>query len=243
MEQYLDLYQNIQRSAKIVNSLLSDASLLETKASNYDSLQRVFPDVRKSSRNTNAESWVHAAIQTNLSKFSLLKKPEKSGVLDIDKCYYVILDNSLEELNSENQLPQNKPCLRNHSNYIPDLSAKRVPSSKRHLASVKKVNPERRDCPRGSGLKETASLAEKLLLDSREWFLRYMEDSLNVGFGLCEGKISEIAGFLGQLRRVNQWLDDLVGGGLKVDARIEGLKKKLYGFLLEYVDSATVTGK
>jgi hypothetical protein len=42
---------------------------------------------------------------------------------------------------------------------------------------------------------------------------------------------------------VNQWLDDLVGGGLKVDARIEGLKKKLYGFLLEYVDSATVTGK
>jgi hypothetical protein len=70
-----------------------------------------------------------------------------------------------------------------------------------------------------------------------------MEDSLNVGFGLCEGKISDIAGFLGQLRRVNQWLDDLVGGGLKVDARIEGLKKKLYGFLLEYVDSATVTGK
>ncbi|KAL9334243.1 hypothetical protein Peur_074382 [Populus x canadensis] len=243
VEQYLDLYQNIQRSAKIVNSLLSDASLLETKASNYDSLQRVFPDVRKSSRNTNAESWVHAAIQTNLSKFSLLKKPEKSGVLDIDKCHYVILDNSLEELNSENQSPQNKPCLRNHSNYIPDLSAKRVPSSKRHLASVKKVNPERRDCPRGSGLKETASLAEKLLLDSREWFLRYMEDSLNVGFGLCEGKISEIAGFLGQLRRVNQWLDDLVGGGLKVDARIEGLKKKLYGFLLEYVDSATVTAR
>jgi hypothetical protein len=243
VEQYLDLYQNIQRSAKIVNSLLSDASLLETKASNYDSLQRVFPDVCKSSRNTNAESWVHAAIQTNLSKFSLLKKPEKSGVLDIDKCHYVILDNSLEELNSENQSPQNKPCLRNHSNYIPDLSAKRVPSSKRHLASVKKVNPERRDCPRGSGLKETACLAEKLLLDSREWFLRYMEDSLNVGFGLCEGKISEIAGFLGQLRRVNQWLDDLVGGGLKVDARIEGLKKKLYGFLLEYVDSATVTAK
>lgn len=243
MEQYLDLYQNIQRSAKIVNSLLSDASLLETKSSNYDSLQRVFPDVRKSSRNTNAESWVHAAIQTNLSRFSLLKKPERSGVLDVDKCYYVILDNSVEELNSENQLPQHKPCLRNHSNYIPDLSAKRVPSSKRHLASAKKVNPERRDCPRGSGLKETASLAEKLLLDSREWFLRYMEDSLNVGFGICEGKISEIAGFLGQLRRVNQWLDDLVGGGLKVDARIEGLKKKLYGFLLEYVDSATVTGK
>ncbi|KAF9675292.1 hypothetical protein SADUNF_Sadunf09G0016900 [Salix dunnii] len=244
VEQYLDLYQNIQRSAKIANSLLSDASLLETKSSNYDSLKHVFPDVRKSSTNTNAESWVHAAIQTNLSKFSLLEKPEKSGVLDIDKCYYVILDNSQEELNSENQLPLNKPSRRNHGNYIPDLSVKRVPSSKRHLASAKKVNPERRDCPspRGSGLKETASLAEKLLLDSREWFLKYMDDSLNVGFGLCEGKISEIAGFLGQLRRVNQWLDDLVGGGNKVDARIEGLKKKLYGFLLEYVDSATVTG-
>ncbi|KAJ6384937.1 hypothetical protein OIU77_028191 [Salix suchowensis] len=242
VEQYLDLYQNIQRSAKNANSLLSDASLLESKSSNYDSLQRVFPDVPKSSTNTNAESWVHAAIQTNLSKFSLLEKPEKSGVLDIDKCYYVILDNSQQELNSENQLPLNKPSRKNHSNYMPDLSVQRVPSSKRHLAPVRKVNPERRDCPRGSGLKETASLAEKLLLDSREWFLKYMEDSLNIGFGLCEGKISEIAGFLGQLRRVNQWLDDLAGGGIKVDARIEGLKKKLYGFLLEYVDSATVTG-
>ncbi|KAG5238151.1 DUF936 domain-containing protein [Salix suchowensis] len=206
VEQYLDLYQTFRDH------------LLESKSSNYDSLQRVFPDVPKSSTNTNAESWVHAAIQTNLSKFSLLEKPEKSGVLDIDKCYY------------------------NHSNYMPDLSVQRVPSSKRHLAPVRKVNPERRDCPRGSGLKETASLAEKLLLDSREWFLKYMEDSLNIGFGLCEGKISEIAGFLGQLRRVNQWLDDLAGGGIKVDARIEGLKKKLYGFLLEYVDSATVTG-
>ncbi|KAJ6715846.1 hypothetical protein OIU74_008565 [Salix koriyanagi] len=173
VEQYLDLYQNIQRSAKNANSLLSDASLLESKSSNYDSLQRVFPDVPKSSTNTNAESWVHAAIQTNLSKFSLLEKPEKSGVLDIDKW---------------------------------------CPSSKRHLAPVRKVNPERRDCPSGSGLKETASLAEKLLLDSREWFLKYMEDSLNIGFGLCEGKISEIAGFLGQLRRVNQWLDDLARG-------------------------------
>ncbi|KAJ6670545.1 hypothetical protein OIU85_014416 [Salix viminalis] len=242
VEQYLDLYQNIQRSAKNANSLLSDASLLESKSSNYDSLQRVFPDVPKSSTNTNAESWVHAAIQTNLSKFSLLEKPEKSGVLGIDKCYYVILDNSQEELNSENQLPRNKPSRKNHSNYMPDLSVQRVPSSKRHLAPARKVNPERRDCPRGSGLKETASLAEKLLLDSREWFLKYMEDSLNIGFGLCEGKISEIAGFLGQLRRVNQWLDDLAGGGIKVDARIEGLKKKLYGFLLEYVDSATVTG-
>ncbi|KAJ6309774.1 hypothetical protein OIU76_014667 [Salix suchowensis] len=242
VEQYLDLYQNIQRSAKNANFAKEMQVFLKCKSSNYDSLQRVFPDVPKSSTNTNAESWVHAAIQTNLSKFSLLEKPEKSGVLDIDKCYYVILDNSQQELNSEIQLPLNKPSRKNHSNYMPDLSVQRVPSSKRHLAPVRKVNPERRDCPRGSGLKETASLAEKLLLDSREWFLKYMEDSLNIGFGLCEGKISEIAGFLGQLRRVNQWLDDLAGGGIKVDARIEGLKKKLYGFLLEYVDSATVTG-
>uniref|UniRef100_A0A6N2KIC7 Uncharacterized protein n=1 Tax=Salix viminalis TaxID=40686 RepID=A0A6N2KIC7_SALVM len=212
VEQYLDLYQNIQRSAKNANSLLSDASLLESKSSNYDSLQRVFPDVPKSSTNTNAESWVHAAIQTNLSKFSLLEKPEKSGVLGIDKCYYVILDNSQEELNSENQLPRNKPSRKNHSNYMPDLSVQRVPSSKRHLAPARKVNPERRGLSQGKWIKGDSKFSRKAAV------------------------------FLGQLRRVNQWLDDLAGGGIKVDARIEGLKKKLYGFLLEYVDSATVTG-
>ncbi|CAK7331714.1 unnamed protein product [Dovyalis caffra] len=244
VEQYLDLYQNMQRSAMMVHCLLSDASLHETKSSNYDSLRHVVPDVCKSSTNINAASWVHAAIHANLSKFSLFKKPEKSKVLNSDKHHYVILDNSLEELNSENQSPKRKLIHRNHSRFIPDPGSKRVPSpSKKHLTSIKKVNPERRDCPRGSGLKETASLAEKLLLDSREWFLRYMEDSLNIGFVLCGGKSSEIAGLLGQLKRVNHWLDDLVGGGVQVDARIEGLKKNLYGFLLEHVDSAIVTGK
>ena len=48
----------------------------------------------------------------------------------------------------------------------------------------------------------------------------------------------EIASLLRQLKRVNKWLDDSVVDGVGTDERIEGLRKKLYGFLLEHVDSA-----
>lgn len=64
------------------------------------------------------------------------------------------------------------------------------------------MNPGSRDCPMGRELNETATLSEILLLGSREWFLRCMEYSLNVGFGLCRGKPSEIAGLLGLLKRM-----------------------------------------
>ncbi|KAJ6947987.1 hypothetical protein NC651_002367 [Populus alba x Populus x berolinensis] len=74
--------------------------------------------------------------------------------------------------------------------------------SKRCLTSVKKVNPGSRDVSMGRELNETATLSEILLLGSREWFLRCMEYSLNVGFALCRGKPSEIAGLLGQLKRM-----------------------------------------
>lgn len=46
-----------------------------------------------------------------------------------------------------------------------------------------------------------------------------------------------------QLKRVNKWLDDPVGGGIEADARIDAMKKKLYKFLLEHVDSTVIAGQ
>ncbi|EEF50231.1 hypothetical protein RCOM_1776060 [Ricinus communis] len=187
VEQYLDFYQKINRAAMIVNSLLGVGIQTQNQA--------------------NATSWVHAAIETNVSKFIVSKRPQKSQILSSDKC----------------------------------SSPKQVPSSLRHPSATKKMNPKRENCHKGSGLKETANLADKLLLHSREWFFKYMENSFNNGFRFCIGEVSEIASLLRQLKKVNQWLDDLRGGGIKVNERIEELKTKLYGFLLEHVDVAVAS--
>ncbi|KAL5796176.1 hypothetical protein ACOSQ2_000996 [Xanthoceras sorbifolium] len=92
------------------------------------------------------------------------------------------------------------------------------------------MNTERKEGYKGSKLKEAASLAEKLLLVSHQWFLKYIEDSLNLRFGLSRDGSSEIAGLLRQLKRVNEWLDELARVRVEADDRIQDLRKKLYGF-------------
>ena len=240
VEQFLDLHLSMQRAGKVVNSLQS-ITFPEAKSNGYYSLQHSLPDTCKSFTDKNATSWVQAAVRTNLSKFNLFRMQEKSSLQNGEKCHYVIIDKNPEELNSESNSPQDKQSHRKHGSSLSESNAKQMPSpSQRH--STKKTNTVREDCSKGSRLKETATLAEKLLLVSREWFLKYLEDSLSVGFEQSrEEERSEIAYLLGQLKRVNQWLDDLVGGGVEVDERIDDLRKKLYGFLLEHVDSTIVS--
>ncbi|KDP20372.1 hypothetical protein JCGZ_05255 [Jatropha curcas] len=236
VEQYLDLHQNMQKAAVVINSLLSD-SRLETKSSFYNSQHCLSADVEKTKTSRSAASWLHAAIETNLSKFILFKKPEKSEMVNSNNCHYVVLENSTEDFKSENQSPQNNQRPRNNSN-LSDSSPKQVPSLVRHLSVRKKMDLKREHCPKGNGLKKAASLAEKLLLHSRGWFLEYMEKSLNNGFQFCRAEGSEIACLLGQLKRVNQWLDDLSSREVMTSGRVEDLRKKLYEFLLEHVETA-----
>ncbi|XP_031274787.1 uncharacterized protein LOC116133230 isoform X3 [Pistacia vera] len=244
VEQFLEVHQSMHRAAAMVNSLINK-NLPEAKSSTYSSLNSLFPDVWKTLTNRNAMSWVHAAIETDLSKFSLFRKPERSEIVNSDKYHFVILENTPNVTNFNNHLPESNPNPRNRGSFISDSSGKRVPSpTKQHLPSTKKMNPERKDWCKGSGLKKAASLAEKLLLVSHQWFLKYLEDSLKMGFGLGRGEgSSEIACLLRQLKRVNEWLDNLVKGGVEADDRIESLRKKLYGFLLEHVESSVVAGK
>ncbi|KAJ0039102.1 hypothetical protein Pint_24130 [Pistacia integerrima] len=244
VEQFLEVHQSMHRAAAMVNSLINK-NLPEAKSSTYSSLNSLFPDVWKTLTNRNAMSWVHAAIETDLSKFSLFRKPERSEIVNSDKYHFVILENTPNVTNFNNHLPESNPNPRNRGSFISDSSGKRVPSpTKQHLPSTKKMNPERKDWCKGSGLKKAASLAEKLLLVSHQWFLKYLEDSLKMGFGLGRGEgSSEIACLLRQLKRVNEWLDNVVKGGVEADDRIESLRKKLYGFLLEHVESSVVAGK
>lgn len=195
LEQFLNFYEKLQTSASIVNALIDSKSTLG-KPKGHASL------------------WVQAAIETNLSKFSMFTMEEN---------YHIVLENSSEKkIQVENRLPENKKSPKTHEP---------VTSKVRRVGPV--VKKERVEWSNGSsGLKETANLSEKLLLASKKWFLNYLENSLNKGFKLTKGEDSGVAiCLLGQLKRVNKWLDDSVIG----DQRVENLRKKLYAFLLEHV--------
>lgn len=148
-------------------------------------------------------------------------------------------------MKSGNHSPASKASSRYCGSFLSDSSCKLVPSptpTKQYLPSSKNMHPERKEWAKGVGLKEAAILEENLLLVSHQWLLKYLEASLNKAFGLSGGR-SEIACLLKQLKRVNKWLDDLVGGGTEADARIDEMRKKPYKFLLEHVDSAVIAGK
>lgn len=96
-------------------------------------------------------------------------------------------------------------------------------------------------------MKETVELAMKLQSEMQMWFIKFVEESLDAGFralGECsiDGSkplplnFSSIAGILSQLKRVNDWLDGVVSKGDELLAeKIEKLKRKIYGFVIQHV--------
>ncbi|PIN10579.1 hypothetical protein CDL12_16834 [Handroanthus impetiginosus] len=236
VEQFLNIHGRIKKAFVIICTMINMRTS-DTTDSNDCCFQESALGVCFTSSSKNASLWVQAAVQTNLSKFSLYTQGGEKGISDGEKCHFLVLENASEKLDRENHSPKIKPNRISSSKTTKKV--KEVTSrSRRCLSTTKRTNdgPEEACLP-GSRLKHVADLAEKLLAFSRAWFLDYLEDSLNNGFGLKSDDSSQIAVLLGQLKRVNQWLDDAFQGD-RVEKRIEMLKKKLYRFLLDHVDSA-----
>ncbi|MCD7456894.1 hypothetical protein HAX54_033544 [Datura stramonium] len=243
VEQFLNLHQNMQKAAAVTKSLVTRTP--EAKGNDKFCVQNPFPEICHNFTNKNAASWIQAAIDSELPNFCLFIKEGKKGNLDNEKSHYIILEDNPKISEAEKHSPKNNQSTKTNGPSGPDSIGRRsVSKSKQHLPATRRTTIEREEWSKGSGLKEAANLAEKLLVSSQTWFLNFLEDSLNKGFGLntVEGN-AEIAGLLGQLKKVNQWLDDMVKLGNKVDERVEGLKKKLYRFLLDHVDSSILGGK
>ncbi len=109
---------------------------------------------------------------------------------------------------------------------------------------------------KGKGMTETAELAKQLEAEAQHWFLEFMEGALDNGFQVVTKGYEEradkvisqqenchVAGILLQLKRVNDWLDQLsvvenaVLNTKLVDTRVS-LRKKIYHYLLQHVESA-----
>lgn len=243
VKQFLELHLSLQRVRVVFDSLL--ATVPETKPSSHTTLQCLVEDACKVPTRKNAIFWVQAALGTTLSKFNLFGTQEKIEGGNGEKCHYVVIENSREEMNAEEYSAQNKQTRLTQANFVPNSTGKRLSSSKRNLLVAKNKHTEKqKDQSKESELKVAASLAEKLLVASCEWFLKYLEESLGNEFGLKNEGSTEVACLLGQLKKVNHWLDNLVVGGEsgdKVDHRVESLRKSLYRFLLEHVNSAVAS--
>lgn len=234
VEDFLILHQKMHRVATVI-----DALRFHEESSLLCSLSEIY----KNFADKNTLSWVQAAVETNLSKFHLFTKEDKRGDVNAEKCHFVILENTATEVDVENHSPDRKQSPRNQRAVGSGSSSKTSSpyNSKQHPSTTRKATHESEVWSKGNGLQVAAKLAEKLLSASQAWFLDYLDASLNKGFGLQKGERDlEIVCLLGQLKRVNQWLDDSVTSGSGTDERIEGLKKKLYGFLLDNVNSAVV---
>lgn len=109
---------------------------------------------------------------------------------------------------------------------------------------------------KGDGLRETTELALKLQKESQSWFLKFLDSALDNGFqasnsgegnvdalapkGLPQDK-SQIAAMLSQLKRVNDWLDQVdTTMQDELAEAVSRIRKKIYTYLLQHVESAAV---
>ncbi|TKY64231.1 hypothetical protein E2542_SST14124 [Spatholobus suberectus] len=136
---------------------------------------------------------------------------------------------------------------------VPGKSASKPPTHSTELSVT-----EKQEWATGNGLKEINELRDVLLIETRSWFLKYLEKTLDVWFSTSSqekrGKTSKdtagrqmenanhIALMLSHLKQANEWLEKLRSTlNLEHEELVETvdrLKQKVYSCLLLHVDSA-----
>ncbi|URE17712.1 hypothetical protein MUK42_12512 [Musa troglodytarum] len=97
---------------------------------------------------------------------------------------------------------------------------------------------------RGHGVSETVDLAKALRREMQIWFMKFVEEAMDVGFRLLgeNADNNKVAAVLSQLKRINDWLDGVMGRTAEEEEalkeKIERLKRKIYGFVITHVGSA-----
>eukprot|EP00250_Pteridium_aquilinum_P035466 c9466_g1_i1 orf=270-2990(+) len=134
-----------------------------------------------------------------------------------------------------------------------------------HSDVMKKINGNGVGWCKGNGMQGASELAHMLRREMQCWFLVYVEEALDSGFqhscassmegSLLEGSSevrrsqqegSVIALMLSQIKQVNDWVDRLESDEENpLDAQVmevlESVKRKVYEFLLQHVESAATT--
>ncbi|CAI8592194.1 unnamed protein product [Vicia faba] len=242
VEQFLSLHASLNSTRTIAESLskpIPDGSSPDSENSKLEEALK-----QKSDRQKQAASWVHAALATNLSSFAVYSKEASSNNSQIQKTAVgiqpaLVLHNSSENSSSKLRV-KSRPIV--HSKLVSQgiIPRKSTDSANGHKQPVQPP-PE---WIKGNSLDEVVGLAEMLQVQSRDWFLGFVERFLDSDGDTTLSDNGQIAGMLTQLKSVNDWLDEI---GLSKDEEesfqisaetIDRLRKKIYEYLLTHVESA-----
>lgn len=251
VEQFLTLHSSLNNARLIVDSLfktISSGSSPDNEESPSEEALKVTSDRRK-----HAASWVHAALATNLSSFSVFSKepslnpsPGSPQVISPKTISgnqpIVILENAANK-NAAATKTQVKTRQTVGSKIMSPGTPRRIGDGV--AASQRPRAPPPAEWVRGNGLDEAVDLAEMLRGESQEWFLEFVERFLDADVDASSlSDNGQIAGMLTQLKSVNEWLDGI--GSNKDEGEsphvsgeiIDRLRKKIYEYLLTHVESA-----
>ncbi|KAG1328275.1 hypothetical protein COCNU_01G022090 [Cocos nucifera] len=261
VEQFLALHASLSRASFVTDSLAKTAVTSPNqppagKPISEESL-KISADKRR-----RATSWVHAALATDLSHFSLYHhKPHlpplsAAAAAVASTSVAVVIDGP-----SKTAAASSKAKSRSSPPAVPAGSGSGKPSpsttSNGKARGTAAPRPPPPEWARGGGLEEGAELARVLSDEGRGWFLGFVERFLDA-YVAAPGPSDreQVAGMLSQLKRVNDWLDEIGrrregeaataeaedGGGKEEDTEetVERLRKKIYEYLLAHVESAAV---
>ncbi|PWA75126.1 hypothetical protein CTI12_AA244240 [Artemisia annua] len=267
VEQFLALHASLN-NAHLISESLSKTTQPTSSSDNEDTPSE--EQLRVSSeRHKQATSWVHAAMATNLSSFSVYSKqakltsliPPSSNTDSTAKTVRPVLvlegstNTTAGSANTPSpKTPQVKPRQSVGSKIVNSSTPRRqtlVPSVQQKSKVQPQPQPPPPEWEKGVGFDEAIDLAQKLKLESQDWFLgfveRFLDADVDTSSSLSDN--GQIAGMLSQLKSVNDWLDAI--GSTKGDdddeeeetsrispETIDRIRKKIYDYLLTHVESA-----
>ncbi|GLJ29364.1 hypothetical protein SUGI_0579100 [Cryptomeria japonica] len=232
VETFLNLHVELRQACFVVDSLAKTRNF--ERCSEDEAIDRNLLNEAlniSSEKKKRATSWVQAALATDLSSFTLLRIASRrmsNGVVAQGTSGRSMLKNVSES-------PREPPVI---------------------------------EWVKGNGLDEAADLARCLQSESQTWFLRFMEGYLDDGSQFArypengndsagarigaQTDNNQIAAMLSQIKRVNDWLDEINPQKVLNSDDDEGfadteladtlvrLRRKIYEFLLQHVESAAV---
>ncbi|KAG9440454.1 hypothetical protein H6P81_020619 [Aristolochia fimbriata] len=226
IEQFLDLHEDLMQAKVVAQSLIKISPLRasDTESSTPCSVMEAVKVACE--RNKNADSWVKAAVASDLSSFPpLIKPPNKSS-----------------------EVPRivKRVGARRKPNGTSVVSRCKKDPETRVGPTLLKENME---WVKGSSLVASSDLGDNLQAECRRWFLHYVEKFLSdVTDGAASNeKDTQTPGVFYLIKRVDSWLHasaDVDGNatkdGLQGDEEMEvrgRVRKKIYDILLENADS------
>ncbi|KAL5064989.1 hypothetical protein RYX36_026726 [Vicia faba] len=208
IDRFFIIYEDVLRSIAVAKSVAT--------GHNFE----IFDDNIPTDQSKSLSLWVEAALATDLQIVSLLTETGTDTPSSVHK-----------SLSKRQSLCTPK----SHLNV--------------NVLSSPHTSPSGGVWTRGNGMKETVELGTNLLSEMQMWFLLFVEESIEAGFKVfgdsgSGGKKAlpldggSIAIVLSHLKRVNAWLDGVVSkGNHSLTDKIEKLKGKIYGFVIQHVGS------